>query len=109
MFQLERIIHKWNDEAGGTEYHPDALWLEEVRHIIHANERELVEARNDLKLQISENMRAAEDIWHAREALRKAIPHLDSGIFREPEDAEKLHMEIRAILSNALITESSPK
>jgi hypothetical protein len=63
-------------------------------------ERELAEARNNLKLQINENMRVGEDIWRAREALRKALPHLESGIFRDPEGADKVAINIRIILSN---------
>jgi hypothetical protein len=40
---------------------------------------------------------------HARDLeklLHRTITHLDSGIFREPDDAEKLLSEIRDILSN---------
>lgn len=39
MFQLERMIHQW-DETHEDGYHPDALWLEEVRHIITTQEKE---------------------------------------------------------------------
>ena len=48
MLQLERMIHQWDDEPGRADYHPDALWLEEVRHIIHLVERENAGLRDAL-------------------------------------------------------------
>jgi hypothetical protein len=72
----------------------------------HEYVKELAEVRNNLKLQINKNMRVGEDIWHAREALRKALPHLESGIFRDPEGADKAAINIRIILSNAEISKT---
>ena len=48
IWQLERMIHQWDDSPRPESvngYHRDALWLEEVRHIITTQDKEIEKLR----------------------------------------------------------------
>ena len=48
MLELERMIHQWDDSPrpeSAHGYHRDALWLEEVRHIIATQDKEIEKLR----------------------------------------------------------------
>lgn len=50
--ELERMIHQWDDSPrpeGAEGCHRDALWLEEIRHIIQAQDKEI--EKLNLKLE----------------------------------------------------------
>jgi hypothetical protein len=71
MFQLERMIHQWDDAPETVRgYHPDALWLEEVRSIIHKQDQEAREMRDTLEHIVEywnrdENEKAMADaLWY---------------------------------------------
>lgn len=43
LWELERMIHQWDDSPrpeGAQGYHRDALWLEEIRHVINSLEKD---------------------------------------------------------------------
>jgi len=49
MFHLERLIHQHDDSRTEEGYHPDSLWLEEVRHHIGRLQRDVTQARKAAK------------------------------------------------------------
>jgi hypothetical protein len=48
MFNLDRILLQLNEDFEGDGYSPDALWLEEVRHLVRQEEAEVARLREDL-------------------------------------------------------------
>jgi hypothetical protein len=75
MFNLDRILHDLNKGFKEHGYHPDALWLEEVRYLIQKNEAEAARLRGALQrladcdwvISLPDRMDAVRTI--AREAL----------------------------------------
>jgi hypothetical protein len=63
MGQLERMIHQWDDSAqpeSAQGYHRDALWLEEVRHIVETQDKEIGTLRIKLEDMADEARVASE-------------------------------------------------
>ena len=85
MRQLERMIHQWDDDDSGREgYHPDALWLEEVRHHVRRFKREAAAWKG-----------VAEGLYrsHLEDSLNKRVDSLLDAL--EAFDALKAEMEGR--------------
>jgi len=63
MWQLERMIHQWDDSPrpeSAEGYHRDALWLEEVRHIVETQDKEIETLRIKLE-DIADEARVASE------------------------------------------------
>lgn len=65
LFHLERLIHRWDDDPNISGYHPDALWLEEVRHLYKSLD-------DRLKRATKENNEMLRALLRLEEILKKS-------------------------------------